>query len=351
MGVIGEGMGAPSGPGPACWTRVSAQLAALISKRGVHPSRVFVLLPYAQLMNEAKSAWAASAGGSHFLPRFETTMNWAGRLGSFEPASGDLRQDTARDVLTAASMLTRAGLGAHREVLAPRLVEAAVSLARLAASVPPARRQAWGLRLAELLGEGLDAPVLQFEAALGQIALLWAASSSYPSDVLFSERAGEPVDLLVVLEGFQTEAVTAALKLHFGDKAVAIALDEPGPAQLPALHAATDFEAEAQRAAACVLAHLAQGRGPVALVAQDRELTRRVRAMLGETGIALRDETGWKLSTTRAAATLMGLLRASTWNAGSDAVLDWLKNAPAFAVPEVAAAEKELRRAGVREWR
>jgi ATP-dependent helicase/nuclease subunit B len=79
-----------------------------------------------------------------------------------------------------------------------------------------------------------------------------------------------------------------------------------------------------------VLAHLAQGRSPVALIAQDRQLTRRVGAMLAERGIAMRDETGWKLSTTRAAAGLMSLLRAMPWDASTDAVLDWLKNAPAF---------------------
>ncbi|MDP3412787.1 MAG: PD-(D/E)XK nuclease family protein, partial [Polaromonas sp.] len=247
--------------------------------------------------------------------------------------------------------LARAGLGAQQEVLAPRLVEAASSLARLAGAVPPEKRPAWGSRLGALLIAGLDAPVLQIEAALGQLALAWAATSSYPSDVLFSPRAGEAVDLLVVLEGFQTEPVTGALAAHFGERAVSMSLDVPAEPFLPSIHAAPDFEAEAQRAAACVLAHLAQGRSPVALVAQDRELTRRVRAMLGEAGIALRDETGWKLSTTRAAATLMGLLRAAAWNTGTDPVLDWLKNAPAFEVAEVAAAEKELRRHGVREWR
>jgi ATP-dependent helicase/nuclease subunit B len=349
MAVIAEA--AVAGPGQRCWARVSAGLAALIRERGLHPSRVLVLLPYAQLMKEARNAWAASAGDTHFLPRFETTMNWAARLGVFEPSAGDLRQDTARDVLTASSLLVRAGLGAHKDVLAPRLVEAAVSLARLAAAVPPSQRPAWGTRIGAQLGAGLDAPVLQLEAAMGQIALAWASTSAYASDILFSREAAEPVDLLVVLEGFQQEPVTAALKAHFGDRALSIALDEPGTPQLPALHAAPDFEAEAQRAAACVLLHLAQGRSPVALVAQDRELTRRVRAMLGEAGLAIRDETGWKLSTTRAAATLMGLLRAVTWNAATDGVLDWLKNAPAFAAPEVAAAEKELRRAGLREWR
>ncbi|MDO9359590.1 MAG: PD-(D/E)XK nuclease family protein [Polaromonas sp.] len=339
------------GPGAACWTRVSAQLAALIAERGVHPARTVVLLPYAQLMGEAKAAWAASAGAAHFVPRFETTMNWATRLGGFEPSAGDLRLDAARDMLTAASLLSGVGLGGQRDELAARLVEAATSIWRQAAAISPSQRTAWGIRMGAALGIGLEAPLLRVEAALGQLALAWVANSAYPSDVLFSDEAGGGVDLLVVLEGFQVEPVTEALRNHFGERAVSIALDQPADIHLPAIHAAQDAEDEAQRAAACVLAHLAQGRSPVGLVAQDRELTRRVRAMLGECGIAMRDETGWKLSTTRAAATLMGLLRALAWNASTDVVLDWIKNAPAFGAAEVMAAERELRRTGVREWR
>ncbi len=351
MNVIVNAATAAPGPSEVVWPQVMAQLAVLLRERGAHPARTLVLLPYAQLIQEAKAAWAGTAGGTHFVPRFESTMNWATSLGGLDAADGDFRQDAARDVLTATSLLQRAGLGAHKDALATRLVESAGSLARQAAAVLPERRQAWGAEMITLLGAGLQTPLLRLEAALGQIALTWVAHSSYPSDLLFSQQASGPVDLLVVLEGFQVEPVTGALKAHFGERAVSLSLNLPGEARAPALHAAPDFEAEAQRAAACVLAHLAQGRSPVALVAQDRELTRRVRAMLGEGGVALRDETGWKLSTTRAAATLMGLLRALTWHASTDAVLDWLKNAPAFAPAAVEAAEKQLRQLGVREWR
>lgn len=351
MNVIVNATAAAPGPSEVVWPQVMAQLAVLLRERGAHPARTLVLLPYAQLIQEAKAAWAGTVGGTHFVPRFESTMNWATSLGGFDALDGDFRQDAARDVLTATSLLQRAGLGAHKDALATRLVEAAASLARQAAAVPPERRQAWGAEMVTLLGAELQTPLLRMEAALGQIALTWVAHSSYPSDQLFSQQASGPVDLLVVLEGFQVEPVTAALQAHFGERAVSLSLNLPGEARAPALHAAPDFEAEAQRAAACVLAHLAQGRSPVALVAQDRELTRRVRAMLGECGVALRDETGWKLSTTRAAATLMGLLRALAWHASTDAVLDLLKNAPAFAPAAVEAAEKQLRQLGVREWR
>ena len=81
-----------------------------------------------------------------------------------------------------------------------------------------------------------------------------------------------------------------------------------------------DFEDEAQRAAAQVLADLRRGRAPVALIAQDRVLVRRVRALLARQRVALHDETGWKLSTTRAAAHVMGAAARRARDAGSDDV-------------------------------
>jgi ATP-dependent helicase/nuclease subunit B len=336
-----------------CWQQAIAQLARALQVRGVHPAETVVLLPYVQLIPQARQAWAAQAGDTFFVPRFETTMNWAsslcGTLGLYTPTGDDLRMDVAVDMLTAASLLGRSGLASQQDVLAGRLVEAAWSLARVAAAVRPAERQAWSERLAEALGVGLDSPVLALEAAVGRIALAWVAASSYASDRLFQAQPA----LLAVLEGFQTEPLAEALKAHFGERTIALSFYMPPPGALPpaALHAALDAEDEAERAAACVLAHLAQGRSPVALIAQDRFLTRRVSAMLERQGVAMRDETGWKLSTTRAAAGLMGLLRAMPWGASTDAVLDWLKNAPAFTAQAVTALETALRKAGVRSWR
>ena len=340
-----------------CWRQALQRLADLVDLRGIHPSQVVVLLPYAQLIQQARQSWAARSGGSFFVPRFETTMNWAsglgGTLGMFTPSGIDLRMEVSFDMLTAMSLLGRAGLAAQQDSLAGRLVEAAWSLSRVAAAVQPAARQAWSESLAEALDLGLDSPVLALEAAIGRIALAWVGASSFASDRLF---LADPA-LLVVIEGFQIEPLTEALKLHFGDKALSIALCVPdcGPNSrsipLPALHAALDAEDEAERAAACVLTHLAQGRSPVALVAQDRQLTRRVAAMLSGQGVALRDETGWKLSTSRAAAGVMGLLRVLPWDVSTDTVLDWLKNAPAFAAATVTAMETELRQSGTRAWR
>ena len=322
-----------------------------MARRGVHPSGTVVLVPFAQLITTARDAWQRSArdgaAQAYFMPRFETTRNWTKSLGGFLPTGDDLRLDAARDLLTAASLLERSGLGAQQGALAGRLMEAAWGLSRLAAAVAPALRSAWGARLAAALGAQAAAPVLELEARIGRIALAWVANSAYPTDSLFSARA----DLLVLVRGLQAEPLQEALRLSWGDRAVSLRLEQAGPAGAWALHCAEDPEDEAERAAACVLAHLAQGRVPVALVAQDRVLTRRVRALLAERGVALRDETGWTLSTTRAAAALMAVLRAAAWDASTDVVLDWAKNAPAFDAVALARLEIVLRRNGTRDWR
>ena len=333
------------------WARVADAIHHAIAQRGVHASRTVVLLPFAQLMPLARSAWLQATAGSGdaalFLPRFETTLNWARSLGAPLPGGDDLRMDAARDLLTAGALMARAGLERRHPGLSQHLMQAAWSLARVAAAVPPAERLAWGARMAESLDALSQEPVLEVESWIGRVALAWAASSSYATDVLFSAD----VDLLVVVEGFQPEPVPAALAAQRPGATLVLRLSQDAPVVTEAcLHRALDAEDEAQRSAACVLAHLQAGRSPVALVAQDRLLTRRVRAMLADAGVAVRDETGWTLSTTRAAATVMTLLRACVWNASCDAVLEWVKSAPTLAPDSVARFERDLRRAGVSEW-
>ncbi|MEO6626514.1 MAG: PD-(D/E)XK nuclease family protein, partial [Burkholderiaceae bacterium] len=335
----------------ALWDGVVQRIAAEIAQRELHPSAVVVLVPYAQLMAIGRLAWmrAASNGeaSAAFIPRFETTHNWCRGLGGFTPSGDDVRQDAAIDVLTASTLLQRAGLATQRRRLAGRLMDAVWSLARVAAAVPPAGRAAWGQRMADQLGVPDAVSPLHLNVWLGRIALAWAAGSAYATDRLFDA----PVDLLVMLQGFQVEPLQDSLRNRLAERCLCLPLDVPAPQGRVVVHQAHDAEDEAERAAACVLQHLAAGRSPVALVAQDRFLVRRVRAMLDECGVALRDETGWTLSTTRSAATVMGLVRAMSWDASGDAVLDWLKNAPAFDPLDVASLEARMRRSGNRDWR
>ena len=343
------------------WPLLMRQISEQMQTNGTHPARVLVLVPYAQLMTEARAAWithhliagdACDENHCMFLPRFETTLNWAlAQPGAEVPDADDITQDAALDALTAERLLARSGLAGQSQVLQARLVEAAWSLARIAAAQHPSERLAWGTQLAKELGLGLESPYLLLELAVGRIALAWAASSSYSTDALFNIDSTSPVGMLVVIEGFQPDPLVKVLQDRLGAPALMLKFPAPGAHGQPNLQAAQDAEDEAQRAAACVLRHLAQGRTPVALIAQDRLLTRRVSAMLSARGVLLHDETGWTLSTTRAAATLMGFLRALTWNASTDTVLDWLKNAPAFGAAEVTSMETALRKNGSRYWR
>lgn len=338
----------------AQWDLVMGRLRVEITQRQLHPARTLVLLPLAQLIAPARAAWARTAGAqvAHFLPRFETALTWTRSLTAFVPDTDDLQLDAARDLLTATSLLARAGLGARQHLLAPRLVDAAWSLARVAAAVAPVERVAWGAERAVRLSATLDTAMLALEAALARIALAWAANSSYPTDALF---AAEP-DFLVLLEGWQGDPLNLALMQIRPEHGLTLALVPLAPSARPtssalALHAAADAEDEAQRAAACALLHLSAGRLPVGLVAQDRMLTRRVHALLVQQGISVSDEAGWTLSTTRAAASLMSLLRACAWDASTDTVLDWLKHASVFDPLLLASAEVDWRQRGLRDWR
>lgn len=332
------------------WDRVIAAVRREIDDRRLHPAQVVVLLPYVQLIGVARGAWMRSAGanpdGAYFMPRFETTMNWSRTVAGFVPEPDDLVRDPARDLLTAAVLLERSGQTQTPSALAARLMETAWSVAPLAAAQPPDGRVAWGARMVQTMQDLGAPPLLEWESRLGRIAIVWAAHSAYATDALFSAQA----ELLVSIAGLQHDPMHAALCQRWGARAVTLALAslrDPGPCLL---RQALDAEDEAELASAVVLDHLAAGRMPLALVAHDRVLTRRARAMLAERGVAVRDETGWTLSTTRAAAAIVALLRALASDATSDMVLDWAKQLPALDSDDVERLEAQVRRSGTREW-
>lgn len=104
------------------------------------------------------------------------------------------------------------------------------------------------------------------------------------------------------------------------------------------LVAATGREAEAEAAVAQVLAWIDAGCRRIALISQDRLTARRVRALLERENVLVADETGWKLSTSRAAACVDALLETVAGNAYHRDLLDLLKSPFVFAEP--AAAEE-----------
>nr|WP_295941401.1 PD-(D/E)XK nuclease family protein [uncultured Acidovorax sp.] len=335
------------------WQRALAQVAAHASARGAHLARTVVLVPYAQLMPWGQRLWGQQFPQG-FAPRFETTRNWARQLQGFEPSADDFAGDAARDTLTARALLDRVGQGALREMLATPLQEAAAQLAPAVAAVPPAQRAAWGDAARKLLATADEGSSLHYEALVARLALEWVLASRHATDVLFEPGVREVVDALVVLEGFQSDALPQALLAQWGERGACIVLpsllEEASAPPQRALHAATDAEDEAHRAAACVLSHIRHGRVPVALAATDRALIRRVLAHLDSSGVLVRDESGWILSTTRAASRVMAALRAASWNASSNDVLDWLKHTPALTPGEINRLEQWLRKGVLQHW-
>ena len=345
----------PAGQGG--WRMLGLQIGGHLAQHGLAPDRLLVLLPYVQLIEPARRAWA-ELHPSGFAPRFETTRNWASSLAPWSPAPSDPCGDMARDSLVAQSLVERLVPGrsdaALKAELVARLVETAWQLAPLAAAVPPAQRAVWSEARRTALSLGPH-----WETALASLALAWVGSAGFATDVLWSSLAapGSVAERLWVLQGFQDDPLGQALAAHWGERAAVSGLsalltqghDPAGCEAVP--QACIDAEDEALRAAAVVIAQVNAGRFPLALVANDRLLTRRISAMLHGAGLSLRDETGWKLSTTHAAAQLMSLLRAADPRARTDDVMDLLKQGDAWTAGQVSQLEQAARDQGASAWR
>ena len=115
---------------------VLARITAAMQARNAHPARTLVLLPYAQLLGQARQLWAQQRPDG-FSPRFETTRSWCETLATFSPSSHDLRFDVGLDGLTARALLRQAGLAAQAEPLGPVLLETASTRPH---GPPPSRR-------------------------------------------------------------------------------------------------------------------------------------------------------------------------------------------------------------------
>jgi ATP-dependent helicase/nuclease subunit B len=116
----------------------------------------------------------------------------------------------------------------------------------------------------------------------------------------------------------------------------ALALDMVSAADGPTLIEAQSLEDEALAVVDRVVQWLRSsehqaatggaGRGSIALVPLDRIAARRVRALLERAQILVRDETGWKLSTTSAAGAVMRLFDLAMNGFAHRDLLDWLKS-------------------------
>ncbi len=347
---------------PAVWAALAGAVADFIAQHRLDARRVLVLLPSAPLLPLARAAWAvqASNGKVAWPPAFETTDTLNERLAAPASASaGALCFDTALDRLQADRLLRQAHPAWPRddrrgfELATARLASSAQALARARLAVDPLAQPAWIDTARQRCAAQPGAPD-QLERSLAAVALEWSLSAASDAEAaLWRFVASTDCAALVLLRVGGVEPLAAALAARVGLERPVLWLDadyEPAAtAAAPAtVHLAVcrDEEDEAQRTAATVLAHLQRGAQPVALIAQDRELVRRVRALLERARVPVADETGWRLSTTRAGAAISAWLAAALdARADTDPLLDALKSAPA-GWPGADELEHALRRAG-----
>ncbi len=353
---------------PAVWDALALQTRDWLQQQALEPRDAVVLLPFAALLPPLRAAFAKAGG---WQVRVETTQTQSASLApppSAQPTacSGDAVLDRLNAALLlrsqrAAATLAQTDVQAFEHMVGA-VVDAAQAFMARAAAVAPADREAfWNqarVAVAQTLG-GFSAAAL--ESRLLGLALEWAAVSTgdaaLHSDHLHALR---PSAWVVVRLG-GTDAVADAVAQTSLAPALWLDLDPPfdwnalqAPATGGALRAAQvvqrwfcdDFEAEAQAVAQQVIEAVNAGRAPVALVAVDRALVRRVRALLDRQQVPVLDETGWLLATTAAGARVMALLHAALAlqraglgttikpdlaaqdgpSACRDAVLDWLKS-------------------------
>ncbi len=93
-----------------------------------------------------------------------------------------------------------------------------------------------------------------------------------------------------------------------------------------ALCPATSMEQEAQAAAQIIVDWIASGLQRIAVIPQDRQVARRLRALLERADIVVADDTGWKLSTTRAASVIHAWIALTSSSGDVMRLLDFLQS-------------------------
>ncbi len=356
-------------PGPDFWRQAARWLIAHTADSGMTglPSSL-VLVPTFSHFALLRDALAAELGDSFIPPQIRTLDSWLQQqppdAAAEPPASATERLMALYASLREIGWLKKLFAARRNTDLLP-LAQTLVSLAdELTAALLPAAlaqpeqvEDRWHAALAQLSPRAaallsdeaqlvwklwqVERDVrdpgmarhasMQRAAAAANCPLFWC--SPWPPDALesaFLDRWSlqQPVALLRL--DWSASAWPAAFaaswpELIDGEPAVS----RSSPLSLTAglvLHEATGMEDEAQMAAQAIVDWIAAGRQRIAVIPQDRVVARRLRALLERAQVVVSDETGWKLSTTRAAAVLHAWIELA--GAGGDAVrlLDFLKS-------------------------
>lgn len=345
------------------------QLAHLAAQQPFDLSSVRVVVPtfaHAQLL---KSALLQSAGAAFVPPRISTMIAWSAMLPPMpEQAQGDgsrlmglyaeLRQHawlkklfSARrntDLLPLAQILLTLSDELTQSLL-PSIwqaeEQAEASWQKALAQLTPAARQivsdeaqlVWSIWKSQL--DGSDALAQRFKQMMrlaenAQETLVWIAPAITEAfDLAFLRAYSERQPVLPILLDWSTTEISPAYAGAWPellDEAVVTDSVIETPAHMM-LSSAMNMEQEAQRGAQTIVDWLQQGKNSIAIVAQDRVVARRLRALLERAQVFVADETGWKLSTTRAASAIAAWFDVVATRAETIALLDFLKSPFVFA--------------------
>lgn len=363
--------------------------------RDLSPLRVVV--PTFVHAQSLKAALAAQLQGTFIPPRIITLRAWLAMLppdpDAMRPAAaserlmslyGELRQHAwlkkifsarrntdllplAKTLLTLSDELTQCLLPTVQAE--PGNVDARWQTA-LAQLSPTARdflsdeaQLVWSIWKGQL--EGNDPCIDRFKnlmrlAEYAESPMLWISPTEPDCfEQAFLDAYGERQAVLPIYLDWRTASVphvyaAAWRELADGDMSVP-ALAGPLAIAVPgglSLCACKSLEDEALQGAQTVIDWLAAGKRRIAIVAQDRVVARRIQALLKRAQIAVADETGWKLSTSRAAAAFAAWFDVVASRAETIALLDFLKSPFLLAddtgkADRVIAIEMALRRENV----
>ncbi|TVT50338.1 MAG: Inactivated superfamily I helicase [Denitromonas halophila] len=311
-----------------------------------------VVVPNLMMAPAFKQALRRAAGRSLLLPPVETLqVHLAPWAATFSPLSDTRRQFALYQQLRARGWFENGNLWALCEEFIALFDELTEQGAGLAAS-----EDALAAQLAAVYG-ARNTEALRFEAAV--VHQLWYAETQGAPSRRAARFLGaaqwtatSPTPLLVIAEGALSAPIQAWLQRHAERTGVvlcqadrSVAAESPLLRMLDAAWPSTGASALQTRVAAVsddaaldarvqiigvdaleheahTVAHhvrhaLSAGAESIALVAVDRMAARRARALLERDGILVEDESGWKLSTTRAAAlvdvALEVLARSAYW--------------------------------------
>ncbi|MDB5764492.1 MAG: nuclease family protein [Herminiimonas sp.] len=359
-------------------------------------SSIRVVVPTFAHARLLKEALARQLAGAFIPPRITTLSAWLGSLppdsGAAMPESGserlmslyaELRQHAWLKKLFAARRNT--DLLPLAQTLLTLSDELTQSLLPTVQSTPDAIADRWQAALAQLSPSARD--LLSDEAQL--VWSIWksqldgnhACVARYAEMMRLAERAEDPLVwvtptepdafdrafldaygkrqmVLPVMLDWRAASVDAVYAAAWSELVEGGAAEPAGAATGVAAPAglslcrAGSLEDEALRGAQTIIGWLAAGKSNVAIIAQDRVVARRLRALLERAQVFVADETGWKLSTTRAAAAVAAWFEVVAARAETVALLDLLKSPFMFTdlddkSAQVMAIEATLRSANI----